>query len=161
VIETANTVCNTQITSLSFDVDYSGPHLIIDIRFVSAPSPVELEIERYLADGSTEPVSHVTNVVGRTSIALHFNTKYRGRARAGSCPWTPWVDQQIGPPTPCGDCTAAPPPLPLPPLPPPPPPPDDEEECESNDERLTNWLGHAGIKRMEEPPPPPPACTPS
>jgi hypothetical protein len=158
VIETANTVCNTQITSLSFDVDYSGPHLIIDIRFASAPSPVELEIERYLADGSTKPVSHLTDVVGRTSIALHFNTKYRGRARAGSCPWTPWVDQQIGPPNPCGSCTAAPPP---PPLPPPPPPPDDEEECESNDERLTNWLGQAGIRRMEEPPPPPPACTPS
>jgi hypothetical protein len=158
VIETANTVCNTQITSLGFDVDYSGPYLIIDIRFASAPSPVELEIERYLADGSTEPVSQLTNVVGRSSIALHFNTKYRGRARAGSCPWTPWVDQQIGPPNPCGSCTAAPPPPP--PLPPPPPPPDDEEECESNVERLTNWLGQA-IKRMEEPPPPPPACTPS
>jgi hypothetical protein len=149
VMETANAVCNTQITALNFDVDYSGPHLVIDISFASAPTPVEIEIERYRADGSTEPAAHVTDVVGRTRVALNFNTRYRGRARGGSCAWSPWVDQQIGPPNPCGDCTAAPPP----------PPPPPAEECESNQ---ALQLRAQRIYRMEGPPPPPPPqeCTP-
>jgi hypothetical protein len=158
VMETANAVCNTQITALNFDVDYSGPHLLIDISFAAAPSPVEIEIERY-QDGRTEPVAHLTDVVGRTRVALNFNTRYRGRARAGSCPWSPWVDQQIGPPNPCGDCAKTP--TPPPPPPPPPPPDDDDDDCESNQESLT-WqllLQRTGIMRMEAPPPPPPQCS--
>ena len=82
-MQTVNAVCETQITALNFDVDYSGPHLVIDISFASAPSPVEIEIERYQADGRTEPVTLLTNVVGRTRVPLYFNTRYRGRDRAG------------------------------------------------------------------------------
>ena len=149
LIQTANTICETQITALNFDVDYSGPHLVIDISFASAPSPVEIEIERYLADGRTEPVTTMSNIVGRMRIPLNFNTKYRGRARAGSCPWSPWVDQQIGPPNPCGDCTAAPPP---PPPPPPPPGDEDDDECHYKTQDLS-W-----VYRMQAPPPPPDPC---
>jgi len=157
LIQTTNAICETQITALNFDVDYSGPHLVIDISFASAPSPVEIEIERYLSDGRTEPVTTVSNIVGRTRVPLNFNTKYRGRARAGSCPWSPWVDQQIGSPNPCGDCTATPPPTP----PPPPPPPDDDDddhECSAQNQTLS-WelrLRQLQVHRMEGPPPPPP-----
>jgi hypothetical protein len=151
LIQTANAVCETQITALNFDVDYSGPHLVIDISFASAPAPVEIEIERYLADGRTEPFTTVSKIVGTARIPLNFNTKYRGRARVGSCPWSPWVDQQIGPPNSCGDCTATPPP------PPPPPPPDDDDECVQ--QQALSWeyrLRQLQVHRMEGPPPPPP-----
>ncbi len=156
LIQTANAVCDTQITSLNFDVDYSGPHLLIDVTFASAPSPVEIEIERYLADGRTEPIAQISNIVGSTRIPLHFNTKYRGRARAGSCQWSPWVDKQIGPPNPCGDCPVK---LPAPP-PPPPADDDDDNECESNNEALRWSLGLQQMQRhrMEAPPPPPDPC---
>ena len=144
-VNTVNTVCSTQITGLDLDVDYSGPHLLIDITFASTPSPVEIEIERYLADGRTEPVSQLSNIVGRTRVALHFNTKYRGRARAGTCPWSPWVDRQIGPPNPCGGCAA----------PPSPPAPKPDDECVAAGEGL-NWepqRGRLQVTRMEAPPP--------
>jgi hypothetical protein len=157
VVETVNAVCNTQITGIEFDVDMSGPHLLIGVTFAGAPSPVEIEIERYLPDGRTEPVVVLSNVVGRKSVALHFNTKYRGRARAGSCPWSPWLDRQIGPANACGDCVAPPPPPPPPPppAPPKPPEPDDEDECAPGEE--PNDLQRR-IMRMEGPqcPPPPP-----
>lgn len=141
LLQAANTVCDTQITSLDFDIDYSGPHLLIEVAFASTPSPVEIEIEEYLPDGSTTPVALLTNVVGKTSVALHFNTKYRGRARAGSCPWSPWFDRQIGPPNPCGNCV-------VPPTPPPPQQPEDDDECEPEQPQFQ------GLKRMVGPPPP-------
>jgi len=121
LITASNTLCGTQITSLDIEVNYAGPSVVIDVAFASSPAPVEIEIERYLADGRTEPVAALSNVVGRARVDLHFDTKYRARARAGSCPWSPWVDKQIGPANSCGDCKATPPP-------PPPPEPDDDDD---------------------------------
>jgi hypothetical protein len=121
-LQAVNAVCGTQIAALNLDVDYSGPHLVIDVAFASTPTPVEIEIEEYQPNGSTSPVTILSNVVGRTTVALHFNTTYRGRARAGGCDWSPWVDKQIGPPNPCGDCLRVPPP-------PPPEPPAAGDDC--------------------------------
>jgi hypothetical protein len=135
-VQTVNAICDTQITGLTLDIDLSGPHLLIEV-FASSPSPVEIEIEEYLSDGHTIPVTRLSNVVGRTSVPLHFNTKYRGRARAGTCAWSPWVTKQIGPANPCGDCVAAPPP------PPPPPPPTEDDGC----------MLKLDLRRMEGPPP--------
>ena len=146
LVTTANTVCGTQISSIEIDVDYSGPILLIDVKFASEPEPLQVEIERYLANGATEPVALLENVSGRVRLDLAFNTKYRARARGGSCAWSPWVDRQIGPPNPCGGCAAPPPP--------PPPPPDDPEECEPEGEQEGEWsafLRRTLGKSMEAP----------
>lgn len=131
VVATTNALCGTDITALSFDINYAGPYALIDVAFASSPPPPsEIEIERYLQNGQTEPYTTLSNVVGRVRVDLHFNTKYRVRARAGSCPWSAWVDQQVGPANPCGGCTD---PLPPPPPPAPQPPKEDDPDCEHED----------------------------
>jgi hypothetical protein len=132
-LQAVNAVCGTQITALNLDADYSGPHLLIDVAFASVPAPVEIEIEEYQPDGSTSPFTVLSNVVGRASVALHFNTKYRGRARAGGCDWSPWVDKQIGPPNPCGDCLK---------VPPPPPSPPAGDDCKKAHPFVRTWGNH-------------------
>lgn len=115
IVTAANTVCGVQIAALDLHVDYAGPHLVVGVRFAGDPAPVDIEIERYLADGRTELVRTLAGVHGQVRVALAFNTTYRGRARGGSCAWSPWFDHAIGPPNPCGDCAAGPPvPAPLP-----------------------------------------------
>ena len=141
LITAANATCDTQITSLTIDVNYAGPYFEIDLKSAAATESLEIEIEEYLPDGQTELVARLTNIVGRTRVDVHFNTKYRARARGGSCTWSPWVDREVGPANPCGDCRATPPP--------PPADDDDEEDDCVVDDQPWNPLR----QRMTGPPP--------
>jgi hypothetical protein len=142
VITAANAVCGTQITSLALEVNAAGPYFVIEVGFAGPPQPIEIVIERYLSTGQTEPVATLTNISGSARVDLAFNTKYRARARAGTCDWSPWVDKQVGPANPCGDCNVQPP---APPPPPPPPPPDDDEDDDED-----NPCHHDDVKAWPE-----------
>jgi hypothetical protein len=155
-------VCGIEITSFALDVDLSGPYILASAWFAASPQPMEFEVERYLPDVRTEPAGGATSSDGNARIAAAFNTRYRVRARIGSCAeWSGWMDIQVGPPNPCGGCSDPSPSSPPSPQQPPPqspssqpppsqtPPPPDQG-CSPDGDRHKNDQGN-GHDRENKP----------